>query len=1013
MSSLSDVNFNDIVFAAPSFKIPSQQEIEQELDEYEIIESNVEYINELKAKKELNSSEEQDYNQHVLSITNTNFTERDKGYRVQHRDLNNYYVNYVNDVKYRSKGGIPQINNIQCFVCNTMKNTTITEGRKGEIEKINQVNSEFDYNTSNIIKALDEGLYELIPYQSVNLYGCSFVKTCFNTIGKDYEYIHPFIDYDLDESKDTISNELNKLYSIVSYMISNVLGIQNINDVSFSIIGYSNIIQEDFYSIFTTSDKYIKLQSKPNAHKYLSVHIVFYNIKIHCIEFKSRIEQHIGYFNQFKAFDVAPYHSGSLRHIGSVKSGLVNSAEALSKKVDNLSPCEILHQFITYHNKYINYKYIHLNINNIHNNPRIPNELNNIKNQNHQFDIEIYYGNEKLNPYNIESLINIILTKSNVDMSYHNRWNFLAKYVMYKKSIKSTITDENINFILPGHTSTRTQISFFESELNIANPKPLLNYLKTLELEIGDGITALDFKIKYHNKYITPSHFGSHNVEELRNAKDYKDIIEIITGSFSISSDGNLHYICRDGIREYKLIGRPNDYIAKLFPSKLIKIITLESEEMNSNSDTSENESNESLASLFKFKLEELQSSKKKAQLRLSAHTFIQVLIKYMDVFVKDAFTRFKLNGYSVDKVNSQAYEDVKSIIKLFEDQLVDELKTERPGDNPIQELLRCIKHLIVNNEKVEKGFMVVDRFGATGKTLLFGKIFIDFFGIAGINRDSVTKINSNFSDDYNYLFTVHNEVEKGKATLEQCSSFFKQSTDSIMNSYNVKNVQEPILAKNTNIPVFLSNSYDLNGAFDVSDPALVGRYVFIEFKPFENNGNVDTLKGLEYYALVDKYKSRKDLHHIFNYDFRNALYKYIMELDISKDTVGRAQPSKYKEEKFMDIAKDRISQITENDEKKPYIMKNNLYNLDLQTKTLTPYTEDNNGLVGFQISKLINVPSQKRELFLKILGYKSALRKKTRFNLNSKQWNTELIICDKSKLVELLEVKEPLQINM
>ena len=136
------------------------------------------------------------------------------------------------------------------------------------------------------------------------------------------------------------------------------------------------------------------------------------------------------------------------------------------------------------------------------------------------------------------------------------------------------------------------------------------------------------------------------------------------------------------------------------------------------------------------------------------------------------------------------------------------------------------------------------------------------------------------------------------------------------------------------------------------------------------------------------------------------------MDLDISKYSIGRAQPSQYKKEKFMDIAKDKVDQLTENDDKKPYIMKNNLYNLDLASKTLTPYTKDNQGLVAFQKSKLVNVPKSRKELFLKTLGYKSALEKKTKFHLNDKIWNTELIICDNSKLVELLEVKEPLAIN-
>ena len=58
-------------------------------------------------------------------------------------------------------------------------------------------------------------------------------------------------------------------------------------------------------------------------------------------------------------------------------------------------------------------------------------------------------------------------------------------------------------------------------------------------------------------------------------------------------------------------------------------------------------------------------------------------------------------------------------------------------------------------------------------------------------------------------------------------------------------------------------------------------------------------------------------------------------------------------------------------------------------------------------MKELVNVPQSKKELFLKTLGYKSALKKKIKFHLNNNIWNTELIICDKSKLVELLEVRE------
>lgn len=707
------------------------------------------------------------------------------------------------------------------------------------------------------------------------------------------------------------------------------------------------------------------------------------------------------------------------------------------KQVLNLTDEQKLDQFITYHNSRINLIRIDLNPVNIHNKVQYnPIRFNNTP---HEYSVKLIYGGQERD--NIESIIKMLDLSKLIDSSYSGRWSWLAKYVMYKKALNQTITNTQIDSLLTGeHDHLASQIKFLSNSKTFSpHPRLLLSFIKQLiPNEFDYEITDLSL-----NNYVVRRHFGEHKIEDMKRCKTFKELIEVITGSFSLTVDNKLMFICGQGLVEYKMEGRPNQYVARQYPSRLRLTITQddlwEDDDGNITQNAFKNDystqeeieqENETLNRLFKNRLEEIGESKKKKQIILSADSFIKVMTPCVDTYVPNAFTRFKLNGYSLDRVNRQAYEDVKTIIKLFEDQLVDELKSERPGDSPIQELLRSIKYLIVNNEMCEKGFIAVDRFGATGKTLLFGKILIDFFGSAGINRNSVTKINSGFSDDYNYLFTVHNEVEKGKATLEQCTSYFKQATDGIMNSYDVKCVQEPIIAKNTNIPVFLSNSYNLNGAFDVTDTALIGRYVYIEFKPFENDGNVDTLKGLEYYALVDGHKAKRDLHHVFSYDFRNALYKYIMELDISKYTVGRAQPSKYKEEKFMDVAKDIISQTTQNDEKKPYIMNYNLYNLDLKDKDriLTPYTKeikDDNELVAFQISKLINVPSREKELFLKAIGFKSALRKKTKFDLVTsstnekgekvstiKEWNTELIICNKAKLVNLVEVRPGFQMK-
>lgn len=937
-------------------------------------------------------------------------------------DNTNYYINTVSDVKKRSKLGIPQVENITATKTMTVKNEFRTE-YKGQVET-QQLGEFTDVSMPTIDMILSSSCYELLPYASYNIYGCEYAKTCFNTIGKNYEFISPFIDYDLSTlpKGTTLLDAISTCYSLINDFLKYILP-ETTNYHRLSIIGYSNIqsYQQELTTNFPQPSKlgYVIIQHKPNSGKALSLHIVFADIKIHVLEFIARINNAYAYLSKYPAFDKAPYLTGTLRHMGSPKTGLSEHPE--DKQVLNLTDEQKLDQFITYHNSRVNLTIINLNPLNIHNREQYnPIRFNSTK---HEYSVKLIYGGQERD--NIESIIKMLDSSKLIDSSFSGRWSWLGKYVMYKKAVNQPITKTQIDALLTGeHDHLESQIAFLNNQKTFSpHPNVLLSFIKQLIPSEFDYIIT-DLSV---NNYVVKRHFGEHKVEDMRTSKTFKELIEVITGSFALSSDDKIMFICEDGLREYNTRGQPNKYVARQYPSCLRCVITQddlwEDDEGNITQNTFNNDSssqeeieqeNELLNRLFKYRLEELGSAKRKKEIILSADAFIKVLYPCIDKYVPNAFTRFKLNGYSEDKVNKQAYEDVKSIIKLFEDKLVEPLRTEKTDDNPIQELLRCIKYLLVNNEKVEKGFMVVDSFGATGKTLLFGKILVDFFGIAGINNHSTTKIGSNFSDDYNYLFSVYNEVEKGKNTLEACSSYFKQATDSIMDSHNVKCVQEPILAKNTSIPVFLSNSYDLNGAFDVSDPALVGRYVFIEFEPFENDGNVDTLKGLDYYALVDKHKARRDLHHIFSYDFRNALYKYIMELDISKYTIGRAQPSKYKEEKFMDVAKDRIAQITENDEKKPYIMESNLYNVDIssKTKTLTPYTKDNQGLVGFQISKLVNVPSQKKELFLKTLGYKSALRKKIKFHLNEKIWNVELIICEKAKLVELLEVRENIMIN-
>lgn len=948
-------------------------------------------------------------------------------------DNNSYYINTVSDVKKRSKLGVPLVDNITATKTITCKNEFTTQ-YKGQTET-QQLGEFSDVSMSSINMLLSFSCYELLPYASYNVYGCEYAKTCFNTIGRDYEYISPFIDYDLSTLPEgtTLIDAINTCYTLIGEFIYYVIP-EAVNYRRLSIVGYSNIqaYQQELTSnqnLQPVKSGYTIIQHKPNSGKALSLHIVFADVKIHVLEFIARINNAYTYLSKYPAFDKAPYLTGTLRHMGSPKTGLSDHPE--DKQVLNLTDEQKLDQFITYYNTRVKLTIIKLNPINIHNKE----QYNPIKfnTNSHEYSVKLIYGGQERD--NIESIIKMLDSAKLIDSSFSGRWSWLGKYVMYKKSVNQPITKTQIDCLLNGeHDHLESQIAFLNNSKTFSpHPNVLLSFIKQLiPNEFDYTITDLS-----SNNYVQPKHFGQHKVEDMIRCKTFKELIEVLTGSFALASNGKCYYNCKNGIEEYNYGGRPNSYVAKYYPSCLRCTISeddltedddgnitqnIASMRNNVYSDEEEIEhENELLNKLFKHRLAELGSSKRKKEIILSADVFIKLIDRYFDEYNQDGITRFKLNGYSVDKVDKEAYEDVKTIIKLFENKLVKECKTydnpedvenRKEIDNPIQEFLRSIKYLLVKGEKPEKGFIAVDKFGATGKSLFFSKIIKDFFGLAGLNDDSLSCLDSTFTDTYNYLFTVYNEVEKGKHTIEQCSSKLKQFTDNTINGARVKCVQNIQSYKNNGIYVLLSNSETLNGAFDFTDTALMTRYVLIEFEPFENNGNVDALKGSDYYSLVDKYKSHNDRNHIFMYKFRNALYKYIIDLDISTRTFGRAQPSQYKVEKYTDLAKDRIDELIENDEKKPYIMKNNLYNLDLASKTLTPYTKDNNGLVAFQISKLFNVPAKQKTEFIKALGYKSALNKKTKFHLNGKIWNTELIICDNSKLVELLEVRENLNIN-
>lgn len=1047
-SIISNLDFSNIVFAPSTFTIPTNEEIQKQMNEFDELTSKAEYDNYISDLQEminnqieLSQEEQLDYNNYVSNIVNTNYAVYDKSHSVQNKDYKSYYVNYINDVRLRSKSNIPKIQNISCFQCFAIKSCIIVDGKNGK-EKVEDPNNKFeDMELNNIRFQLDKGLYELLPYPSYNIYGCSCVKTCFNTIGNEYAYIHPFIDFDLEfPSSESTTNdfttEFNSLCQLICYFTSEVLEMKN-NQVSFSVIGYSNAITQDYYTklgqceMFST-DSYFKIQAKPQAHKFLSVHVVFYDVKIHCIELKARVMKHYSNLQQFKGFDKAPYSSGSLRHIGSIKAGLVDESEAKLKRVDNLTNDEILHQFITYHNRYINYKYINLDSSNVHNQFKLPEQYKNLKTFNdiQPNSIKIQYGNEIISPLAIEPLLKQLLDKyvSAEELQYANRWSLLAKYVMYKKAIKQPITEENISSILPNATSATTQINFLYNNINSNNPKPLLSYLKNISCE--NGIYQLDFQIETSTKYIKPRHFGQNKIEDLRNAKSLVDVINIITGSFAISRNGDRYYNTIESIYIYQFHSE-NHYIKKYYPSRFI--LTVDDEllsEFEGKQDEEMKEDNtEPFISLLKLKLDNLRSSGKKARFILDSKGMIDILSKYFDDYSEDGATNFKLNGYNIETVKPEVYNDVCNIIKLFENRLVEGCFTKNENkeviDNTLQEFLRSIKYLIERHEKPEKAFMAVDNTGATGKSLFFSKIIKDLFGPAGLNDDSLNCLNSSFSDKYRFYYTVFNEVSKGTHDQDLITSTLKQLTDNVMTSARVKNVQNIKTFRNNGIYVLLSNSFTLNGALNIYDNALMTRFVLIEFKPFVKDDKVDSLEGGHYYSLVDKYKTYNDPTHLFTYDFRNALFKYIMNLDITTRTAGRAQHSEYKNEKYREIANDEFKELTNN--AKLSISSDALFTVELgENPTLSKYS-DSSKLVGFKISDLTRNKDMKDKV-LKALDYKSAYNKKITYTLSEdikEKYNNNrftLIICDNNRLKELVDIPklEPnltfnnsIQINM
>lgn len=960
-------------------------------DDIESFKSWVEYMEELKQASDLTQEEQEELNKYkniqydidCLLIDKLNKESKHISHNPKQVVNNNkHFINIINDIKKRSKAGVVQTDNITAIQSCTVSNVDIVS-YKGFNERND--NGYTDLYIEKIASYLNDSCYELLPYRSVDFYGCEYVKTCFNTIGKDYEYISPFIDYDLTSSERSLQDELATMFQLISVFMSNVLQ-RGSNHVS--IVGYSNKAQSYDHN---EQYGYTHIQYKPNSGKLLSVHIVIPDIKIHCIEFISRIESNIDILKQFKAFDIAPYKSGSLRHMGSAKNGLSDHPE--DKKVTDLTHQEILDQFITYYNDRLKPFRIDLDINHIHNHKQAKHiEFKSSS----SYEVELTYCGQSINQ--VESIVKSLIDQHLIDVSYSQRWNLLRYYIQYKSAMKEELNIAGL--IGVDHDHVDTQINFLLNCNLYPSPKPLLSYIKSFIP------SQFEYKIINDNNKVVIHHFGQNKIEDLKKCNNYKEIIEVLTGSIASKIDGNYVFIAYDGIHEYRLTGRPNDYVSKQYPSKLNDIIHPEDFDFNECND-------EGLKLLFKHRFEDLSLSNRKKEIKLNAHTFIQLLNKYYDTYQEDGETRFKLNGYDVKTVKEDVYKDVVDIIKLFENRLVEQLQQT----NPLQEFLRAVKYLLTHNEKCEKLFVAVDRSGATGKSLFFSKIIKDMFGIAGLNDDSMNCLDSSFSDSYNYLYTVFNEVSKGKHTTEQCSSKLKQLSDNVITSARVKNVQNIRSYKNKGIFVLLSNSVTLNGALDYTDEALMSRIVYIEFKPFENNGEVDPLGGNTYYKLIDKYKSHNDAQYIYSYDFRNALYKYIMNIDISSNTTGRAQPSEYKDEIYKEIAKDELNQINNN--ARMHIDSNNVYNVDLDTKTLKPFSfDDEDCMIGFKLTDIKGLPhdANQRKLILKSINYKSAYYKRMRYNLDSielKDNRLQLVICERKNIENIIEIHEGSNDNM
>lgn len=977
---------NDLIIKYEKIYEPSS---EDEMNDFEAFKLWVEEMEELKQSTNLTPEEQEEikkYNELPYDLEYELLMKLSK--EIKNANTNNqkidktkYYINVIENVKKRSKYGVPQVKNITAIqTCQINDNVTI-ENYKGFKTITNNNNSYTDINMNLIKEQLNKSCYELLPYSSYNFYGCQYVKTCFNTIGKDYEFISPFIDYDLEISSLDFKQQLKEALNLISLFANKVICLK-CNHIS--IVGYSNM--NEYNATFDTG--YIHIQHKPNSGKFLSLHIVYSDIKIHCIELLARIEQNINELKQFKGFDIAPYKTGSLRHMGSCKADLSNHPE--DKKVDDLTDVQILDQFITYYNSRLNIQRIDLNVNNIHN---IEQRKKFIFNNNNKYDVELRYGGQQID--HIESIIKVIAEQKLIDIDYSSRWPLLFKYVSYKKALGEEITINN-NLLGTGHDHVGTQINFVLTKNIKPTPIPLLNLIKSLL----PG--QFDYTIK--NNCVVKHHFGQNKIEDLKRCKTFKEVIEVLTGSIAISTDGKLYYISNQVI-EYKTVGRPNIYVASCYPSSLM--ITITPEDLLFNEDDEAYVEDNTLSLIFKRRLNELANGHHKQEILVNADILIKSLTKFYDIYYEDGQTAFKLNGYDTTKVKQNVYDDVVKIIKLFEDRLVDRLKQS----NPLREFLESIKYLLVHNEKPEKAFLVVDRFGATGKSVFFSKIIKDLFGLAGLNDDSLNCLDSSFSDGYNYLYTVFNEVSKGKHSLEQCTSKLKQLTDNIICSASVKNVQNKRRYKNNGIYVLLSNSLTLNGALDYTDIALMSRLVYIEFEPFEKDGIADALAGVNYYSLIDKYKSYKDINYIFTYDFRNALFKYIMNIDIKGKTMGRAQPSEYKNEVYREVAKETLNEIT--NKCKPHIDSNKLFAVSIENKhkILTNYTEGYDGLVGFQISNLIGLNKENKEFLLKAINYKSAYDRRIHYTYKNgdenKNIQIQLIICDYNNLSEFVTINE------